>query len=530
MSDKPIFSLERLTKSYQGKKPVLKDISLVFLENAKIGVIGQNGAGKSTLLRIMAGEDKDYEGIARLADGRTVGYVPQEPKLVEGKTVRENVDMAVEPVRALLRRQEELSMKLAEDLSEKEMNRVMSELESVQHEIEAKDAWEIDRYVETAMSRLHLPPGQKNVSECSGGERRRVALCRTLLQHPDLLLLDEPTNHLDVETVQWLEETLRSYKGTVVVITHDRFFLDRVVGWMLEIWHGRAIPYQGNYSEYLVQRAKRMEMREVQEQRRAKFLERELEWIRMNPKARTTKNKARLKNYDKLLEQEFEEKDDTVELHIPPGKRLGDTVLRFERVSFSYDGKTNVIDNLSFEISPGDILGIVGPNGTGKTTCLKLITGKLRPDSGRIVIGQSVELGYVDQERETLDPGKSVWQEISDGQDVLKLGKREVNSRSYVAKFNFTGPEQQQLVGSLSGGQRNRVQLAKMLRRGGNLILLDEPTNDLDLDTLRVLEEAIQEFPGCMVIVSHDRYFLDRVCTKILDLANYEPGKYLDAV
>jgi sulfate-transporting ATPase len=527
---KPIFALERLTKSYQGKKPVLKDVSLVFLEGAKIGVIGQNGAGKSTMLRIMAGTDKEYEGEARLAEGKTVGFVPQEPKLAEGKTVRENVELAVAPIRAMLKQHEDLSVKLGEDLSEKEMNKVMGDLERLQLEIEAKEAWELDRHVETAMTRLMLPPGHKNVSECSGGERRRVALCRTLLEHPDLLLLDEPTNHLDVETVGWLEETLRDYKGTVVVITHDRFFLDRVVGWMLEIWHTRAIPYEGNYSQYLEQRSKRMAVQESQEKRRGKFLERELEWIRMNPRARTTKNKARLSNYDKMLLQEVEEKDDTVELHIPAGKRLGDTVVRFEKVGFSYDGAHKVLENVSFDMQPGDILGIVGPNGTGKTTCLKLITGKLQPDSGRVVVGQSVELGYVDQERESLDPTKTVWQEISDGQDVLKLGKLEVNSRSYVAKFNFTGPDQQQLVGTLSGGQRNRVQLAKMLRRGGNLILLDEPTNDLDLDTLRVLEEAIQEFPGCMVVVSHDRYFLDRICTKIVDLGHYEPGKYLDSL
>jgi ATP-binding cassette ChvD family protein len=530
MSDKPIFAVERLSKSYQGKKPVLKDISLVFLENAKIGVIGQNGAGKSTLLRIMAGVDREYEGEARLAEGRTVGFVPQEPKLDEQKTVRENVELAVAHIRDLLKQHEDLSMKLGEDLPPKEMDKVMAELERLQHEIESKDAWELDRHIETAMTKLCLPPGDKMVNACSGGERRRVALCRTLLEHPDLLLLDEPTNHLDVDTVRWLEETLRDYKGTVVVITHDRFFLDNVVGWMLEIWHGRAIPYKGNYSEYLIQRARRMATQESQEQRRGKFLERELEWIRMNPKARTTKNKARLKNYDKMLEQEVEELDDTVELHIPAGRRLGDTVVRFEKVWFTYDGAHNILENVSFDVAPGDILGIVGPNGTGKTTCLKLITGRLKPNAGKVTIGQTVDLCYVDQERETLDPSKTVWQEISDGQDILKLGKHEVNSRSYVAKFNFTGADQQQLVGSLSGGQRNRVQLAKMLRRGGNVILLDEPTNDLDLDTLRVLEEAIQEFPGSMVVVSHDRYFLDRICTKILDLGHYEPGKYFDSV
>jgi ATP-binding cassette ChvD family protein len=529
MAERNIFALERLTKSF-GKKPVLNDVSLVFLENAKIGVIGANGAGKSTLLRIMAGVDKEYDGTARAADGITVGYVPQEPRLAESQTVRENVELAVEPIRALLREHEELSMRLGEELSPEAMDKVMADLDRLQHEIEARDAWELDRHVETAMTKLHLPEGHKVVGECSGGEKRRVALCKVLLEHPDLLLLDEPTNHLDVESVRWLEETLAEYKGTVVVITHDRFFLDNVVGWMLEIWHGRAIPYKGNYSQYLEARARRMAQQEKEEQSRGKFLERELEWIRMNPKARSTKNKARLKNYDRMVTQEVEERDGEVELHIPSGRRLGDVVLRFERVTFSYDGSHQVLDNISFELQPGDILGVVGPNGTGKTTLLKMVTRKLVPDSGKVTVGETVELCYVDQERESLDPDKTVWQEISEGQDLLKLGKIEVNSRSYVAKFNFTGPDQQQKVGSLSGGQRNRVQLAKLLRRGGNLILLDEPTNDLDLDTLRVLEEAIGAFPGCMVIVSHDRYFLDRVCTKILDLGNYEPGKFIDSV
>jgi energy-dependent translational throttle protein EttA len=530
MSEKPIFAVERLTKSYQNKKPVLNDVSLVFHYGAKIGVIGQNGAGKSTLLRIMAGQDPEFEGVARLAEGMTVGYVPQEPKLLEDLTVRENVEKAVEPIRNLLKMHEEVSMKLGEDLPEKEMDKVMSEFERLQAEIETKDAWELDRHVETAMTKLHLPAGDKMVSACSGGERRRVALCRTLLEQPDLLLLDEPTNHLDVETVRWLEETLAAYKGTVIVITHDRFFLDNVVGWMLEVWNGRAIPYQGNYSEYLIQRSKRMASQEQAQQKRAKFLDRELEWIRMNPKARATKNKSRLKNYDKMMEEEVVQSEDSVELQIPAGKRLGDTIIRFERVDFSYDGDKNVVENMSFDMQPGDILGIVGPNGTGKTTCLKLITGKLEPQQGKVTVGQTVDLCHVDQERETLDPDRTVWEEIADSQDIIRLGKQEMNSRSYVAKFNFTGPDQQQKVGSLSGGQRNRVQLAKMLRRGGNVILLDEPTNDLDLDTLRVLEEGINNFPGCMVIVSHDRYFLDRVCTKILDLGNYEPGKYLDSL
>ncbi len=528
MAARPIFALERLTKMH-GRKTVLKDVSLVFLDGAKIGVIGQNGAGKSTLLRIMAGEDKEYEGVARAADGITIGHVPQEPKLVEGKSVRENVELAVEPIRAILRRHDELNEKLASDLDADEMEKVLEELGRVQNEIEAKEAWSLDHKVEVAMTKLHLPPAESNVSELSGGERRRVALCRTLLSHPDLLLLDEPTNHLDVETVSWLEQTLAEYKGTVIVVTHDRFFLDRVVGWMLELFHGRAYPYEGNYSTFLAAKAKRMDLQEKQEASRAKFLERELEWIRMNPKARTAKNKARIGNYERMLATEVEEKEGTVELHIPHGKRLGDTVIRFEKVTFAYDGDP-VLKDVSFELQPGEIFGIVGPNGTGKTTVLKLITGRLQPQAGRVVVGQTVELCHVDQERETLDPNKSVWQEITDGLEVLKLGKHEINSRSYVAKFNFTGPDQQQLVGTLSGGQRNRVQLAKMLRRGGNVILLDEPTNDLDLDTLRVLEEALQEFPGCVVVVSHDRYFLDRICTRILDLGNYEPGKFLDSL
>ncbi len=529
MSQKPIFALENLTKSH-GRKTILQDVSLAFLENAKIGVIGLNGAGKSTLLRLMAGEDKEYDGVIRPKDGLTVGHVPQEPKLAEGKTVLENLEMAVAPIRALLRQQDELSEKLAEDLSPDEMDRVLKKLGSVQEEIEHRDAWELDRHLEVAMSKLHLPPPDASVSECSGGERRRVALCKVLLEHPDMLLLDEPTNHLDVETVAWLEQTLADYKGTVIVVTHDRFFLDRVVEWMLEIFHGRAIPYKGNYSAFLEAKSKRMATQETQERRRGKFLERELEWIRMNPKARTAKNKARIKNYDKMLAQEVEEKDGSVDLHIPAGKRLGDLVLRFQNVTFAYAVDQPILKNVSFDLQPGEILGVVGPNGTGKTTLLKLITGKLQPDEGKITIGSTVELCHVDQDREGLDPEKTVWEEISDGQNDLRLGKVMVNSRSYVAKFNFTGPDQQQPVGTLSGGQRNRVQLAKMLRRGGNLILLDEPTNDLDLDTLRVLEEGIQNFPGCMVVVSHDRYFLDRICSRMIDLGHYEPGRFLDSL
>jgi len=529
MSDKPIFSLERLTKAYDLKKPVLNDVSLTFLEGAKIGVIGQNGAGKSTLLRIMAGLDTEFEGVARKRDGLTVGYVPQEPTLDEDESVRGNVEKAVQPIRDLLKHHDDLNEKLAEEMSPEEMEKVLEQLGRVQEEIEAKNAWELDRHVETAMTKLHLPPEDAMVAECSGGERRRVALCRTLLEQPDLLLLDEPTNHLDVETVAWLEQTLAEYRGAVVVITHDRFFLDRVVDWMLEVFHSRCIPYKGNYSIYLEQKAKNMRQQESSERKRGKFLERELEWIRMNPKARTAKNKSRIKNYEAMADRVVEEKDGSVELHIPSGKRLGDLVLRFQKVNFSY-GDNHVIQDVSFDLQPGDILGVVGPNGTGKTTLLKLITGKLEPDSGTVTVGKTVELCHLDQERESLDPDHTVWQEITGGHEFLKLGKLEINSRSYVAKFNFTGPDQQQKVGTLSGGQRNRVQLAKMLRRGGNLILLDEPTNDLDLDTLRVLEEGIQNFPGCMVVVSHDRYFLDRICSRIIDLGNYEPGHFLDSI
>ncbi len=529
MSEQNIFHLEGLSKSYS-QKPVLKDVNLVFHAGAKIGVIGANGAGKSTLLRIMAGEEKPDEGEAWAEDGVSIGLVAQEPHLAEDKTVRENVEMAVAPLRALLEQQEALGLKLGEDMSPDEMEKVMAEFDRVQTEIDARDAYEIDRHVEVAMSKLHLPPADAVVGECSGGEKRRVALCKVLLEHPDLLLLDEPTNHLDVESVSWLEQTLAEYKGTVIVITHDRFFLDRVVSWMLEIFHSQAIPYKGNYSDYLEAKATRMRQQESQEKARGKFLERELEWIRMNPKARTAKNKSRIKNYESMLTEEVEEKDGSVELHIPSGRRLGDLVLRFKQLTFAYEADKNVLENISFDLQPGDILGIVGPNGTGKTTLLKMITGALKPDSGTVTVGETVQLCYVDQERESLDPENSVWEEISGGHEFLKLGKSEINSRSYVAKFNFTGPMQQQLVGSLSGGQRNRLQLAKLLRQGGNLILLDEPTNDLDLDTLRVLEEGIQNFPGCMVIVSHDRYFLDRVCTRIIDLGNYEPGKFLDSL
>ncbi len=522
----PVLSARNLSKAY-GPQTLFSGLSLTIRRGERVGLLGINGTGKSTLLRVLAGLEPIDEGVVERRRDATILYLAQEPELDPTQTPREIVESGLAEWSAAMRRHEELSARLG---AGEHGDELLAEQAALGERIEQLGGWTRGHVVEDMLTKLQVLEPDRPVGSMSGGERRRVALAHLLVARPMLAILDEPTNHLDVDTVRWLEETLRDYKGTVVMITHDRFFLDNVVGWMLEIWHARAIPYQGNYSEYLIQRQKRMESQEQAEAKRAKFLERELEWIRMNPKARTTKNKARLKNYDKMIMTEVEERDDTVELHIPAGKRLGDTVIRFEKVNFSYDGKTNVVENLSFEMQPGDILGIVGPNGTGKTTVLKLITGKLQPQSGKVTVGATVDLCHVDQERESLDPAKTVWQEISDSQDLIKLGKFEINSRSYVAKFNFTGSDQQQLVGSLSGGQRNRVQLAKMLRRGGNVILLDEPTNDLDLDTLRVLEEGIQEFPGCMVVVSHDRYFLDRICTKILDLGNYEPGKYLDSL
>ncbi len=524
-----VFTMQDLRKVVSGDRVILDDITLAFFPGAKIGVIGGNGAGKSSLLRIMAGVDTEFVGEARPTPGVTVGWLPQEPELDPAKDVRGNVEEGVGESRELLRRFEELSARFAEPLEDDEMNALLEEQSKLQDAIDASGAWELDRTLEVAMEALRVPPGDQDVATLSGGERRRVALCRLLLQKPELLLLDEPTNHLDAETVAWLEQTLAEYRGAVIVITHDRFFLDRVVDWMLEVFHSRCIPYKGNYSIYLEQKAKNMRQQESSERKRGKFLERELEWIRMNPKARTAKNKSRIKNYEAMADRVVEEKDGSVELQIPSGKRLGDLVLRFQKVNFSY-GDNHVIRDVSFDLQPGDILGVVGPNGTGKTTLLKLITGKLEPDSGTVTVGKTVELCHLDQERESLDPDHTVWQEITGGHEFLKLGKLEINSRSYVAKFNFTGPDQQQKVGTLSGGQRNRVQLAKMLRRGGNLILLDEPTNDLDLDTLRVLEEGIQNFPGCMVVVSHDRYFLDRICSRIIDLGNYEPGHFLDSI
>jgi len=514
MSREYVFTLHGLNKSFDDHH-VLRDITLSFLPDAKIGVIGHNGAGKSTLLRIMAGEDRDFEGSARPADGVRVGYVSQEPVLDPELDVRGNIEVALAPVRALLREYEDLNEQLATDLDADAMQKVLDRLAEVQDRIDNRNAWELDRELDQAMHALNLPPGEADVTTLSGGERRRVALCKALLEQPEMLLLDEPTNHLDADTVAWLEQHLKDYPGCVILITHDRYFLDNVVGWMLELDRGRATPYEGNYSAYLEQKQERLRVEERQEASRKKLLARELEWIRMSPRARTAKSKARIRDYETLAAKERELREGSVRLHIPSGARLGDKVIVFDHVSKSLGGR-KLLDDLSFELPPGGIIGVIGRNGAGKTTLLRLITGDEEPDEGEVIIGDTVELCYVDQSREDLDPERTVFEEICDGQEFIRLGRREVNGRAYVARFNFRGPDQQKKVGECSGGMRNRIQMAKMLRRGGNVILLDEPTNDLDLDTLRVLEDALQDFPGCAVVVSHDRYFINRLATHIL--------------
>jgi ATP-binding cassette ChvD family protein len=511
-----VYSLERLRKVHD-RKEVLKGITLAFLPGAKIGVIGRNGAGKSTLLRIMAGQDTEYEGTARAADGLVVGYVPQEPVLDPSKTVKETVDEAVAPIRALLERQDRINEKLGEDLDPEAMQETLDALARVQDEIERADAWEVDRHIEQAMHALRCPDADAKIGPLSGGEKRRVALCRTLLQHPGMLLLDEPTNHLDADTVGWLEKFLQDYTGTVILVTHDRYFLDNVASWMLEIENGKGIPYEGNYSSYLEQRAARMGVQEGQQATLQKVLARELEWIRTNPKGRNAKSKARITNYEKLLGQVVDLSEDSVDILLPPGPRLGDKVLSAKGLTKKY-GKRTLFDGLDFELPPGGIVGIVGPNGAGKTTILRMIVGQEKPDAGSLTLGPTAVVTYSDQSRETLAGDKTVFEEITGGKDEIKFGDRWLKGRAYVARFNFKGSDQQKKVKDLSGGERNRLQLAKLLRGGGNLILLDEPTNDLDLETLRVLEEAIQNFAGCCVVVTHDRYFLDRVATHILAL------------
>ena len=510
-----IFTMHRVDKFHGPEKHVLKEITLSFLAGAKIGVLGPNGAGKSTLLKMMAGLEEASSGDMKLHPGATVGYLSQEPELDESKDVRGNVEDGLGELRDLLKRFEELSMKFAEPMSDDEMNELLEEQGRVQDKIDKADAWDMDRRLDIAMDALRLPPGDADVSKLSGGEKRRVALCRLLLSSPDLLLLDEPTNHLDAESVAWLERFLHDYEGCVIAVTHDRYFLDNVAGWILEIDRGRGIPFEGNYSAWLIQKQERLALEEKQGSARQRTLAKELEWVRASPKARQAKSKARLAAYDEMLAEEQNVKLDTVEIHIPAGPRLGDVVVRAEHVSKAFGDKL-LVEDLSFNLPPNGIVGIIGPNGAGKTTLFRMIAGQEPVDGGQIVIGETVQMAYVDQSRAELDPEKNIWEEISDGLDIINVGKREMPSRAYVASFNFKGADQQKLVGKLSGGERNRVHLAKLLKSGGNLLLLDEPTNDLDVDTLRALEVALNDFPGCAVVITHDRWFLDRVATHIL--------------
>ncbi|MBX6322916.1 MAG: energy-dependent translational throttle protein EttA [Rhodospirillaceae bacterium] len=510
-----VYVMKGLTKIYPGGRKVLDGIWLSFLPGAKIGVLGLNGAGKSTLLRIMAGLDKDFAGEAWAAEGASVGYLPQEPRLDPTKDVMGNIMEGLAETKALLDRFEAVSARLGEDVSPEEMEALIAEQGELQEKIDAAGAWDLQRTVEIAMDALRCPPPEAEVRTLSGGEARRVALCRLLLQRPDLLLLDEPTNHLDAESVAWLERHLAEYPGTVVAVTHDRYFLDNVAGWILELDRGRGIPWQGNYSSWLEQKQKRLEQEEKQEAARARTLERELEWIRQSPRARQAKSKARITAYESLLAQDAERPPEAGQIVIPPGPRLGDVVIEAEHLRKGF-GERLLIDDLSFRLPPGGIVGVIGPNGAGKTTLFRIITGQEKPDGGRFRVGETVRMAYADQSRDTLDPAKTVWEEVSGGADEIVLGSRRMASRSYVAAFNFKGPDQQKKVGQLSGGERNRVHLAKMLKQGANLLLLDEPTNDLDVDTLRALEEALVAFAGCAVIISHDRWFLDRIATHIL--------------
>ncbi len=514
MSRSYIFQIENLTKRH-GQKEVLKDIFLAFYPGAKIGVLGSNGAGKSTLLRIMAGTDKNFDGTARLANGFTAGYLSQEPQLNPNKDVQGNVEEAVAPRRAIIDRFNEISNLLGEVTDDKKMEKLCDEMAKLQDIIDAQNLWDLDRQVEMSMAVMNLPPGDASVAKLSGGELRRVALCKLLIQQPDLLLLDEPTNHLDAEAVNWLEQHLAQYAGTVVAVTHDRYFLDNVAQWILELDRGSGYPFEGNYTSWLEQKQKRLVIEQKSAQARQKTLDKELEWIRMSPRARQAKNKARISSYEQLAAQQFEERPDELEFQIPPGKHLGEVVVHAEGVTKSYNDRV-LIENLSFRLPAGGIVGVIGPNGAGKTTLFRMITGQDKPDGGTLRIGDTVELGYVDQSRDSLTDTNTLYQEISGGHDWIDLGGKKMNSRSYVSKFNFKGTDQEKKVGNLSGGERNRVHLAKLLRRGCNVLLLDEPTNDLDIDTLRALEEAILGFVGCVVVISHDRWFLDRIATHIL--------------
>ena len=507
--------MKGLGKVHPPDAVVLRDIWLSFLPGAKIGVLGLNGAGKSSLLRIMAGEDTEFLGEAFPADGISVGFLQQEPRLDPKKTVKGNVEEGVGAIKALLDRYDELNMKLGEDLSPEEMDKVLEEQGRLQDRIDAVNAWDIDSQLELAMDALRCPPADSDVATLSGGERRRVALCRLLLQSPDLLLLDEPTNHLDAESVAWLERFLKEYKGTVVAVTHDRYFLDNAAEWILELDRGSGIPWKGNYSSWLDQKQQRLAQEEKSETKRQKTLQRELEWIRMSPRARQSKGKARLNAYEQLLNEDAAQKIEQVEIYIPPGPRLGDVVVEARGLRKAY-GDQLLMDDLNFTLPRGGIVGVIGPNGAGKTTLFRMITGQEKPDAGTLRLGETVQAGYVDQSRDALGANKSVWEEISGGEDELMIGKRPVPSRAYVSWFNFKGAQQQRKVGSLSGGERNRVHLAKLLQRGSNLLLLDEPTNDLDVDTLRALEEALLNYAGCAVVISHDRWFLDRIATHML--------------
>ncbi len=510
-----IFVMQNLSKVFPGGKELFKGITLSFFPGAKIGVLGVNGAGKSTLLKIMAGVDKDFGGEAWAADGVKVGYLEQEPKLDASKNVIENIMDGLGETRELLKKFEEISLKFAEPMSDDEMNALIEQQAELQEKIDACNGWDLERTVQIAMDALRCPPKDADVTKLSGGEKRRVALCRLLLSQPDMLLLDEPTNHLDAESVAWLEKYLKDYKGTVVMVTHDRYFLDNVTGWILELDRGYGIPYEGNYSSWLEQKQKRLEQEAKEETSRQKTLAEELEWIRKNPKARQAKSKARINAYEELLNEASKDKITQAHINIPMTERLGDLVIEANNISKGFGDKL-LIENLSFKIPKGAIVGIIGPNGAGKTTLFKMITGQEQPDSGTIRIGDTVDLGYVDQTRDELSADKTVWEEISDGLDIIELGKKQMPSRAYVGQFNFKGSDQQKKVGQLSGGERNRVHLAKMLRKGANVIMLDEPTNDLDVDTLRSLEEGIMAYPGCVLVTSHDRWFLDRLATHIL--------------
>ncbi|MDZ7580182.1 MAG: energy-dependent translational throttle protein EttA [Deltaproteobacteria bacterium] len=517
MSDQPnkiIYSMIGVAK-YHDKRPVLQDISLSYFYGAKIGVLGLNGSGKSSLLRIIAGLDKDFVGQTIVSPGFTIGFLEQEPALDDAKNVRDVVQQGVQETVDLLETYNQVNEQLAEPMSEENMNRLLERQGEIQEQLDTRDAWDLDARLEMAMEALRCPPGETPVKILSGGERRRVALCRLLLQKPDILLLDEPTNHLDAETVAWLEHHLQQYAGTVIAVTHDRYFLDNVAGWILELDRGRGIPWKGNYSSWLEQKQNRLQQEEKGESKRQRTLQRELEWIRMSPKARRTKSKARIQAYEQMLSLENAKRVEDMEIFIPPGPRLGNLVVEALNLTKSY-GERLLLEELSFTLTPGAIVGVIGPNGAGKTTLFRMITGQEPPDNGSIRMGDTVRLAYVDQSRDVLDPQKTVWETIADGEDVVELGGLSVKSRAYVARFNFSGADQQKRIGTLSGGERNRVHLARMLKQGANVLLLDEPTNDLDVNTLRALEEALENFAGCAVVISHDRWFLDRIATHIL--------------